>query len=234
MAEHGYQPGGDFGQGYLSGVVVAQPNVARGRRLYADAVFVEQLRNVIETSEPRGIKCRLGHGLKSESTGTALGRFRNARVGSDGKLRADLQLLGSSRWSPKGDLLDYVTGIAINSPADLGASALFTQERKAEAEFMARHQRSGMFRSPDRRNGGNWQHMRIAAVSMIDLVDEAALNPAGLFEVEPDPVRDKLLAKVERLSSVMPIPKAVQAVREGRSRLHNGQAVKPLIRISGR
>lgn len=177
--------GGRHGGGVIRGVSVVTRGEALGHDNWLDAEFLSQVAAAIN-ARPGGVKSRFAHpSLSGDGLGKFLGRVHDARVEGD-RVRADLHLSETAHDAPEGDLAAYVFALAETDPEAFGASIVYLPDRDAEAAFAAAHaDPAGRFVSPDQDNARHLPHARLAALRAVDVVDEPAANPGGLFSRDP-------------------------------------------------
>lgn len=182
--------GGDKKAGLISGFAVCTVGEALGHSMWCDALMLNQ---IVEygNSKLNGLKARFTHpGLSSDGLGSFLGRAKNFSL--DGEVvRADLHLDETSHATPDGDLGKYAMDLAESDPEAFGSSIVFRPDYKSEEEFRLANQEvddngKSRFKSPDKRNKKNYQHARISELRAVDVVDEPAANPDGLFHIASD------------------------------------------------
>lgn len=179
----------------LRGVAIVTRGPAEGHNLWCDTTFLEQVRTAINKARPGGIATRDGH------LGAELARVQNARIVGD-SLRGDLNLPDDLA----GDLAGYVMGLAADDPAAFGLSIDFCRDLKAEKDFASAHtDAEGNFVSPDPLNRRHLPHVRLGQLNSIDLVDEPAANPCGLFSLPRETDLDPLLRFAVGLTDTPPI-----------------------------
>ena len=173
--------GGAYGAGLIRQVAVITAGEALGHQMWIDRIMLEQVCDAINASSA-GIKSRFAHpGLSGDGLGKALGRVRNATLDRD-IVRADEHLYESAHETPDGDLAAYILKLAAEDPAAFGTSISFDPDDDAEAQFADQHfDEKGRFVSPDEANTHNYPHVRVAELVAVDMVDEPAANPDGLF-----------------------------------------------------
>lgn len=164
------------GAGAINGLAVITRGEALGHELWIDSEFLSSL-----VAEPT-VKARFTHpGLSSDGLGRLLGRARNFSQDGD-VVRGDLQFLKSAHNTPDGNLAEYIMNVAEESPDLAGLSIVFGRNAGAEKEFFEAHRTpSGAFKSPDPDNVKNFRHIRLDKLLAIDVVDDPAANPDGLF-----------------------------------------------------
>lgn len=161
--------------------------------MWIDQEFLSQLTTALgEASE--GIKMRFTHpGLSSDGMGKFLGRAKGATLEGD-KVRTDLHFAESAHRTPDGDLAEYVMMMAMEDPDMFGTSIVFERDFDAEEEFYEAHRAEvkytdtygeektrKVFKSPDPDNTKNLMHARLSHLQAVDVVDQPAANPDGLF-----------------------------------------------------
>lgn len=173
--------GGVYGAGLIRQAAVITRGEALGHEMWIDRDMLMQVAGAINDA-PEGIKSRFAHpGLSGDGIGKALGRVRNASVVGD-IVRADLHLFETSHATPDGDLGKYILDLAAEDPAAFGTSISFDPDFGEEDRFIATHEdEDGRFVSPDEDNTSNFPHARLADLAAVDVVDEPAANPDGLF-----------------------------------------------------
>jgi len=194
--------GGHHGAGIIRDFAVITRGEALGHGKWIDGVFLDQVAGAINAAD--GVKSRFTHpDLSGDGLGKHLGRVTDATREGD-VVRADLHADPNARKAPDGDLAGYVLGLAESDPEAFGASIAFYGDREAERAFMKEHggtDREGNydpdnFKSPDPANKDNLPHIRMRQLRAVDIVDEPAANPAGLFHRG-----DELAAEAESLMS---------------------------------
>lgn len=176
--------GGHYGAGIIRGFAVITRGEALGHALWIDSEFVEQTRKAM-AALASGTKSRFTHpGLSSDGMGKLLGRAYSPKTDGD-TVRADLHLLESAHDTPDGDLASYVMNLAEEAPDAFGASIVYKADRGAEERFQAEHMDAeGTFKSPDPDNVNHLPHARLGRLLAVDIVDEPAANPAGMFSAD--------------------------------------------------
>lgn len=179
----------DYGKKIIRGISAMTRGPSLGWDAWIDATLLAQVA-ASGNSFSRGVKSRFTHpGLSSDGLGTLLGRAKSFRV-EDDQVLCDLHLLDSAEHTPKGDLSTYVMQLADESPDLAAFSIVFTRDMDAESAFIEKHQveqKPGqkVFVSPDEDNAANDPHFRLEVLHDVDLVDEPAANPDGMFSA-PD------------------------------------------------
>ncbi len=141
----------DSANGVIYGVSVITEGQAAGHDLWIDSASVEKIKELSKG----GTKVKINHPQKGENPPfeTTAGSLENFRI--EGKqLRADLHLLKSDAY------FDKIIEMASKMPDKFGLSVRIEQdiEKKDGKEFC-----------------------RPTAITSVDLVDEPAANPTGLF-----------------------------------------------------
>jgi len=168
---------GRYGAGLITGVSVITAGAVPDRGVHIDPEFLESVAAAINKGK---VKSRFGHpSLLHDVLGTTIGTFAVARV-IGGHVRADLHILKTAHTTPRGDLAEYVLGLASEASDCFGASIVYESDVAAEDAFIVKHSVGG-FQSPDTANPDNFPHARLKRLIAIDLVDEPSSNPAGLF-----------------------------------------------------
>ena len=169
----------------ILGVSIATTGEAQGHRLLFDETSMSQLQQ-LASSKPAGIKSRYTHpDFLSDGMGKYLGRFRNFRVDNN-KLLADLHISKTAHSSPNGDIGRYVLDLANEDPSAFGVSVVVDLDRVwTTADGQELPTGGGKPSSAT----GKYPVARITALYAADVVDEPALNPAGLFSQE-EVIRD--------------------------------------------
>ncbi len=173
--------GGDFGAGLIRKAVVITEGEAKGHDLWIDRTMLGQVRDAIDESR-EGVKARFTHpSLSGDGLGKGLGRYRNA-THEAGVVRADLHIFEAAHNAPDGDLAGYVMDLAEEDSRVFGNSIAYQADRDAEDTFVRLHSsREGEYQSPDASNEQNHPHARLARLRAVDVVDDPASNPTGLF-----------------------------------------------------
>jgi hypothetical protein len=208
---------GDFGAGVIRGAAIITRGEALGHGLWCDTVMLQQAADAIN-DEPKGAKARFTHpDLSGDGLGKGLGRAKNASPEGD-VVRGELHFSRMSHKTPEGDLAAYVMGLATEDPEAFGISIAFEEDFKAEADFLLAHGAEWTeddygrylslekFKSPDPLNTKNLPHARLASLRAVDVVDDPAANPNGLFHRGDEVARDaeQLLAWTLGLSAEKP------------------------------
>lgn len=177
---------GKFGAGLLSDVSAITRGEALGHGFWIDAVFLGQVAEQM-TAAANGVKSRFTHpGLSADGLSKGLGLAIGGKVSGD-QVLTDLHFYESAHNSPDGDLAGYVMKRAKEDPLHFGTSIVFISDDQAEDDFMLAH--GGVirdesiegFKSPDPLNINNLPHCRLSELLAVDVVDDPAANPNGLF-----------------------------------------------------
>lgn len=188
------------GRGTLRGLSAITRGEALGHELWIDDAFLDQL-TAAGKGLPKGAKARFTHpGMSSDGLGKYLGRAQRFERDGD-QVRVDLALSPTAARTPDGDLAGYVLDLADEDANAFGASIVFERDREAEEIFLLengaqtnRYSAVGNsvlsaadrgFKSPDPRNKKNLGHARLKGLHAVDLVDDPAANPNGLFSSHP-------------------------------------------------
>ncbi len=195
---------GRFGAGVVPGIAVITRGEALGHDAWVDSDFIAEVNDYMKQSS-QGVKSRYTHpDISGDGLAKGLGRVTWSESGNPDIVRGDLHLWKSSRSTPEGDLGLHVLERATEDPASFGASISFTRDVKAEVEFLLAHggkkDKYGNidltnFRSPDPMNVNNYPHVRLEKLRAVDIVDDPAANPDGLF------ARDEVFQEAEALLS---------------------------------
>lgn len=195
--------GGNYGAGVIRNMAVITRGEALGHDVWCDSEF---LASIVEASEDNnlGVKSHLTHGDMS-ADGIAKGLGRTNSLFMDGDIvRGDLHFFRSAHKSPEGNLADFIMTRTAEDYKSLGASITFKYDRDAETEFAIEHGATvddfgnvdySKFQSPDSQNTKNLPHARLAVFRGVDIVDDPAANPSGMFS------RDTKFSEAEKLLS---------------------------------
>ena len=197
--------GGRFGAGLISGFAVVTRGEALGHGLWVDETFVASVNEALEKLSDKGVKSRFTHpDLSGDGLAKGLGRVVSSK-GSDGISRGELHFWRSSRSTPEGDLAGYVMERATEDAESFGSSIVFDSDDRAEAAhfvenggrivetFYGQEWDFTDFKSPDPDNVDNLPHARLKKLWAVDIVDDPAANPSGLFH------RDQTFREAEGL-----------------------------------
>lgn len=185
---------GRFGGGMLADVSVITRGEALGHGFWIDSVFLSQISEHM-TAATLGVKSRFTHpGLSADGLSKTLGLVFGGKVSGD-QVLTDLHFYQSAHNTPDGDLAGYVTQRAKEDPIHFGTSIVFLSDFQAEKEFLLAN--GGVvvihddgwetwesiegFTSPDPLNVDNLPHCRLSELLAVDVVDDPAANPNGLF-----------------------------------------------------
>lgn len=185
--------GGKFEAGRIRGFAVITKGEALGHDMWIDDVFLAQVSEHLNAAAG-GLKSRFTHpDMCSDGMGKYLGRAFESSV-DGGVVRADLHLAKSAQATPDGNLSAYVMQLAAEDPEAFGTSIVFMHDSLAEEEFWnanlkeveiedydGRVVKRLRFRSPDPENANHYYHARLAELRAVDVVDEPAANPTGMF-----------------------------------------------------
>ena len=183
--------GGHQGYGLIRDISVITRGEALGHEAWIDAEMLAQVAAAINAAAI-GIKSRFNHpGASGDSFGTMVGRVDRATVSED-RVLGDLHLSEAASKAPDGNMAEYVLAMAEREADAFGTSIAFVRDLDAERTFHeghgGRYEQDPMgfetlvgFESPDPLNTDNLPHVRLAELRAVDVVDEPAANPAGLF-----------------------------------------------------
>lgn len=177
--------GGNYQAGIIRKFSVITIGEALGHDMWIDEEFLAQVNTAIN-AQKNGVKSRFTHpDMSGDGLGKMAAKTMDSEVDGD-RVIADNHFLKSAHNTPDGDLAGYILSLADESPEDFGASIAFYRDRGEEMKFMAMHSdKDGVFKSPDKRNKNNYRHARLAELEAVDIVDEPAANPGGLFHRGP-------------------------------------------------
>lgn len=189
--------GGNYGAGLIRGFAVVTRGEALGHGVWLDAEFIRSTRVSLNKLK-KGAKSRFTHpGLSADGLAKFLGRSYGGKQDGD-IIRSDLHLSQSARRSPDGNLAEYVLDRAAEDPESFGASIVYEIDMAAEeAHFLkhggkivddpvfGRYWDASEFKSPDSDNQQNLPHARLARLRAVDVVDNPAANPSGMFGADP-------------------------------------------------
>lgn len=186
--------GGDNKAGLIRSLSAITHGEALGHRMWIDEHFLSQVSSAVSASDD-GVKMRFTHpGLSSDGMGKFLGRAKGAVV-DGGKVRVDAHFSKSAEKTPDGNLSEYVMLMAAEDPDMFGTSIVFDRDFDAEDLFREAHTTvetftdpetnedytRRTFASPDPQNTKNLRHARLESLQAVDIVDQPAANPDGLF-----------------------------------------------------
>jgi hypothetical protein len=147
--------------------------------MWVDGDFLKQIVGEINDSAA-GRKSRFTHpALSADGLAKFLGRGKQGSVDGD-IAHADLHLAKSAHRTPDGDLAGYVMDRAEEDAGTFGASIAFERDHDAEEQHRADNGGEN-FSSPDPLNTKNLPHVRLKRLRAVDIVDDPAANPSGLF-----------------------------------------------------
>ena len=133
------------------------------------------LQQAFDSLKPKtkGVKSRVGHPLFEDGILSRIGRSSVKMLDlKAGKVRGDLKLGDYSKSTPKGDLWTYVLGLTQEEGDDVGLSIIF-EPAPSEKTTTA--------------DGFSVVAARVRNVLAVDLVDDPAANPDGLFSRGDEP-----------------------------------------------
>jgi hypothetical protein len=164
----------DEENGILHDVAVATLGEARGHNVQLDRAFLNQLVELGNAAK-KGLKSRFGHpNASGTSLGTFVGRAVDFRIRPDSPnvVRADIHLDAKvAKDSPNGNLYDYILRMAAHNPDMFGTSIVF---------------KPGIEIDPSEIPDGDrlFADLPVATIDeflAVDIVDDPAANPDGLF-----------------------------------------------------
>jgi len=164
----------DEENGILHDVAVATLGEARGHGVQLDRSFLNRLVELGNESK-KGLKARFGHpNASGTSLGTFVGRFCDFRIRPDSPnvVRADLHLDAKvAKDTPNGNLYDYIIRMARHNSDMFGTSIVFKPGTEIDP-----------IEIPD--GDRLFADLPIATIDeflAVDVVDDPAANPDGLF-----------------------------------------------------
>ncbi len=169
----------DREKGVIYGVSVVTEGEASGHGVWLDSEFAGNVATMGNEFE-NGVKSRFGHpAMSGTALGTFLARAKNFTSEKDENgnavTRADLHLSESAKKSPNGDLYSYVLDLAEEDPESLGLSIAFTRGKSYTKN------EKGEKKFTDNPEKGQKLYASIKELRAVDMVDEPAANPKGLF-----------------------------------------------------
>lgn len=170
----------DTEAGILLGVSVITEGEARGHDMFIDATTLGQVRDCIAAFGDDGVKVKVNHWSGFEGI---VGTLRNPRI--DGiQLRADLHLLATHEARAK------ILEMAEQMPSQFGLSIAFSGESEEREVGSDAGQIKANF-------------ARCQELYSVDLVDDPAANPTGLFSNGESPERlfSAALLRIQTLES---------------------------------
>ena len=166
---------GNYKAGIIRNFSVITVGEALGHGMWIDQEFVESVGAQLALST-KGVKGRFTHPNQSgDSLSKQLGRATFSMVDGD-KVAADFHFFKAAHNTPDGDLAGYLMELAVDDPEAFGASIAFTHDSEAMEVFAEENPQS-----PDLANVDNLPHVRLKKLRFVDMVDEPAANPDGLF-----------------------------------------------------
>lgn len=185
--------GGDFNAGLIRRTAVITRGEALGHGVWIDATFLDQTNKALNASGTTGIKSHFTHpDASGDGLSSFLGRHKDSTIVGD-TVFADAHIAASSHDTPDGDLGGYVMDRAEEDAESFGQSIAFEHDAEAESQFAIEHGATVKvdwmgeyldfenFESPDPRNTENLPHARLKTLRAVDIVDDPAANPDGLF-----------------------------------------------------
>lgn len=174
--------GVDEEHGVIRGVAVVTEGEAKGHGVNLDAEFVERVVK-LGNEKRQGVKERFGHPTMSGTAlGTFIGRATNFRLdtSTEGRAvaRADISLSETAKHSPEGDLYSYILAMAKKEPDMMGQSIVFTPG------MLYKRDKDGNKVTEQSREFENLPgplFVEIESLHAVDMVDDPAANPDGLF-----------------------------------------------------
>jgi hypothetical protein len=178
----------------LPGIALITRGEALGHGVWIDQSFVASVGAALK-SKPEGVKSRFTHpSLSADGLGKFLGRVTGGDLDASGDIvRGSLKFAEVASNAPDGDLAGYVRNLAKEDPESFGASIVFEHDEPAMIEFAlangaewaedryGRYLSLEKYKSPDPLNTKNMLHVRLKSLVAVDIVDEPAANPDGLF-----------------------------------------------------
>jgi hypothetical protein len=202
--------GGLYGFGVIRGVSIITQGEALGHDMWIDTEFLQSVSDAANAKNA-GLKARFTHpGLSGDGLGTMLGKVTDARV-SGSQVVGDLHFIESATKTPDGNLADYVMTLAEDTPEDFGLSIVFSVDPEQMAAHSEANTFNGRFVSPDEHNKDNYPHARMSQLRAVDVVDEPAANPDGLFHRKQEAAAeaDAVMSYALGLSSERPTVQAL-------------------------
>lgn len=178
--------------GVIRGVAVATAGEVKNQNLNIDESFLSSIVEAGNASK-NGIKSRFGHPNRSDDkTGAYLGKLKDFRL--DGNVvRADLHLSKTAKKSPRGNLFDYVMEMAANEPDEFGLSVAFNADGfyKMSAGEKIPVDKKTAIESGD-------CFVELGRLDAVDIVDDPAVNPTGLFTANVDDSHNSEVEKKQK------------------------------------
>ena len=179
----------------LPGIALITRGEALGHGVWIDQSFVASVGAALK-AKPEGVKSRFTHpSLSADGLGKFLGRITGGDLDQTGDVvRGSLKFAEVASNAPDGDLAGYVRNLAKEDPESFGASIVFENDWPAMEAFAlangaewrddedyGRYLSLKNFKSPDPLNTKNLMHARLKSLLAVDIVDDPAANPEGLF-----------------------------------------------------
>lgn len=171
----------DREKGIIHDVVLAQAGPAKGHGTICEMPFISK---IVEEGMKMsaGVKVHFGHPSMSEETlGAFTGRAFNHRLKGNQAI-ADIHLSQTAIKSPKGDLYNYLLGLAESEPDIFGMSVVTSGNRYHQKDENGEYVEITW----DDEGNSNYDSSKevfetFEALCGVDFVDEGALTPNGLF-----------------------------------------------------
>jgi hypothetical protein len=161
----------DRDKGIIYNAAIVTPGEAKGHGVQLDSEFVESVVSAGNEAK-NGLKMRFGHpSMSSTALGTFIGRAKNFRS-EDGVAKADIFLSKEAKNAPGGDLYEYALGMAENEADMFGTSIVFKPGRRYSRDEDG---------EKDFENLGEEPFVEMKKLIAVDMVDDPAANPNGLF-----------------------------------------------------
>lgn len=184
--------GGNYGAGVIRGAAIITRGEALGHGFWIDVQMLSQVEQAINGTA-KGSKSRFTHpGLSGDGLAKFLGRATTGKLDGD-VTRGDIHFAKTARRSPDGDLAGYVLARAQEDPDSFGISISFLMDWNAVEKHALEHGafwdedelgpflNFSKFKSDDPLNTQKLPHARLAELRAVDVVDDPAANPDGLF-----------------------------------------------------
>ncbi len=180
--------------GAIENYAVISRGEALGHGFWCDLDFCGQVATGLSATGDKGLKSRFTHpSLSSDGLGKFLGRTTGGKLDGD-IVRGSLKFSETAYDTPDGNLAKYVSELAAKDPEAFGASIVFDFDRQATIDFAlangavwaedgwgGKYLNTDNFKSPDPLNTKNLLHARLGKLHAVDIVDDPAANPGGLF-----------------------------------------------------
>ena len=186
----------------IHGVVAMAEGEARGHGVWADRTTLEITRNLGNEAGDRGIRQRLGHpGISENATAKQIAVARDFSVEND-KLVHSMDLLSFARKSPvfTTDVVEFVMEMAETRPEYMGESVVIVSslfwvlDDGSERELSDNEYDQIFWRQEVKEVPADavrpQPSMRPLKLHFVDLVNEGALTPDGMFNADPQLVQD--------------------------------------------